>query len=224
MYKSTIALAVVTLAPLGWQQELQQFPPYLQLKDEQMILEYDANTDEVVVIVEGESEEALIQVEVRTPSGSPIIKLTSQETQGLALQSFMVETLESSYAEVLQAFAEGIYDIRARTVDGEPMLGSVALSHALPPAPVITYPVEGDTNVPTSNFTVSWVPDPEASGYRVSLEQNDNDGLTVELPAGTGVFHVPDGILKPGTRTFVEVGAIGLNGNCTLVEVGFRTL
>ena len=75
----------------------------------------------------------------------------------------------------------------------------------------------------STNLTVSWVPDPEARAYRVILEQGETDGLTAVLPARSSSFQVPDGILAPGTESHVEVGAIGPNGNCTLVEVSFTT-
>ena len=74
-----------------------------------------------------------------------------------------------------------------------------------------------------SGIVVSWTSDPSTVAHRVILEQDENDGLVVQLPAGANEFRVPDGFLLPGTETHVEVGAVAANGNTTLVEVGFST-
>jgi hypothetical protein len=96
-------------------------------------------------------------------------------------------------------------------------------SHALPAPALIHYPRAGAVDVPASKLLVSWTPDRSASRYRVSLEQGENDGLTVELPAGSHSFQVPDGVLARNTETQLEIAAIGRNGNRTLVEVPFTT-
>jgi hypothetical protein len=218
MYRTTVAFSLLALAAFGFQQS--SGGAILQLKEEQVILEYNATLNEAVVIASAESEEALTRVDVRETTGSPMLHVWAP--QGGTVSGFEVETAEASLPEVLATYAEGVYPMRARAVDGRLVEGSAVLSHLLPAPATVTYPLDGDTHVPT-NPTVTWTPDPGASAYQVVLEQDENDGLTVKLPAGSGSFHVPDRVLLPGTETLLEIVAIGANGNRTQVEVSFTT-
>lgn len=222
MNKPTITLSLLAL---GFGAIASSQPPPdrpLSFKEERMTFEYTVGAGEGVIIIEAESEESLGRIEVNNPDGEPILQMWTAPGQTLSLQSFIVETRESSAAEILSAFSEGVYDLRGRTDEGEEVVGSALLSHEMLRAPVVTFPLDGAVGVPT-NLNVSWVPDPDARAYKVVVEQNDNDGLTVELPAGSHNFQVPDGFLESGTETFVEVGAVSRNGNCTLVEVSCTT-
>jgi hypothetical protein len=220
MYKSTIALTALALT--AFDRQAREAEPRLELKEEKVFLEYTASADEIVLVVEAESEEDLDGVQVRSPRGAPILELQAESGQRMALSGFTVESRETSYASLFGLYEPGLYDIRARTVDGREALGSALLSHELLPAPAVIQPHEGSTNVPPQ-LVVKWIPDSRAAGYRVSLEQNENDGLAVSLPPGSSSFRVPPRILAPDTDTQLEIAAIGLNGNVTLVEVTFRT-
>ncbi len=219
MYKTTLAFTMLALGAFGLQQASDDM--VLRLKEERMILEYSATLNEAVLIAEAESEQALGRVEVRDSGGAPMLHMWAPV--GTTLSGFKVETGESSLADVLATYPEGVYPMRARARDGSCVEGSAVLSHRLPAAPVVIYPTEGDSSVPT-NFTVTWTPDPGAAGYQVILEQDENDGLIVKLPAGSGSFRVPDRVLESGKETLLEVVAIGSNGNRTQVEVSFTTL
>ena len=228
MYKPTIAFVVIGFGFLGWRGAESDRSPglkkdkFLGLKEEAMTLEYTAALDEAVLIVEAETESGLGRVEVHGPGGEPLFNLRRGDAQNFALSGFVVETRETSAKSVFRAYPEGVYDIRAWTVEGQRLDGSATLSHDLLPAPIAVYPFEGAVNVSTTPLVV-WINDPEATGYRVVLEQNDNDGLMAELSAGTNSFHVPAGILAPDTKSQLEIGAIGANGNSTLVEISFFT-
>jgi len=223
MYKSLIACGVLTLGIFGLPQT-QSNNRAVYLKEETMVLEYSATLGEAVALLEAESEETINRVEIRNPLGAAVLELRAPEGKNLGLSGFKVETGESSVELLLETYPPGMYRFRARTADGQFLLGSAVLSHELPAAPEVLYPTDGAVDVPTTDLTVSWVVDPQATGYRLVVEQGETDGLVVDLPAGKGSFQVPDGILAPSTRSHVEVGAIGPNGNCTLVEVAFRTL
>ena len=224
MYKATLATTVLAFATLSWQQPQQHQPrPFLVFKEEAMTLEYTVTENETMIRVAAETETALTSVDIRDPHGNPIMMMRTHRGRGLALSGFEIETEETEPGGLIGRYPEGTYEFRARTTDGRIVLGSASLSHELPKAPVILYPSEGELNVPSSNLTVRWQPQGEAEGYVVSLEQDDNDGITVNLDADTSQFTVPARILEPNTETQVEVGAIGSNGNCTLVEVTFMT-
>ena len=206
--------------PVGVDERTESEAP--RLKEERMVLELTATSGEATLIVEAESEGGLERVEVRSPRGESLLRLRSAEGRDVALQGFVIETRETSVESILSTFPEGRYDLRAWTTDGDSVRGAARFAHALPRAPEVLYPYDEAVNVPT-NLTVGWKPDPEAVRYQVILEQNENDGLTVNLPAGSDAFHVPPGVLAPGTESLLEVGAIGANGNRTLVEVRFTT-
>jgi hypothetical protein len=222
MDKSILSMGVLAFAALQWPEP--QVRPCAQLKEEAMVLEYTVTAGEAVVLLEAEAEEALSRIEIRTPRGDPILRLRAEDGRRIALQGFVLETAESELGELFANYPEGIYDIRAGTVDGQDLLGSAELSHELLAPPVVLYPYEGALDVPHDDLVVNWIRDPEARGYRVILEQGESDGLSVLLGPEADSFRVPDGVLRPHMRTLVEVGAIGPNRNCTLVEVLFRTL
>ena len=87
----------------------------------------------------------------------------------------------------------------------------------------ITWPVNGSAGVPTSGLTVNWQAEAATTGFHVILEQNENDGLSVFLPADARSLQIPDGVLAKGTRTLLEIATLAENGNRTVVEVRFET-
>lgn len=220
MYKTTGILAVASVALFGAPRTIEA-PPSL-LKEESMTLEYTVTHNEVAVRLHAESEVGLEGVEVLNPNGQPVLRMRAWGGRSLPLSGFKIESLEFPLHEFRRSFVGGRYDIRARTSAGGMATGEAILDFELPAIPVVLYPQEGAVNVPT-NLTVAWINDPAAVQYHVVLEQNENDGLEVDLPAGTSQFSVPDGVLAPGTETQVEVGSIGPNGNITVVENIFWT-
>lgn len=198
--------------------------PAEALKEERAFIEYTPQHGEAVVVFEAESEVGLQRVEVRSPHGASALSLRATSVGGRSISGFVVETTEAPLPDVLAAYAEGRYDIIALTHGGHAAVGSALLVHALLDQPVITYPAAGARAVPTSGLTVTWAADPLASGYTVILEQDDNDGLTIELPPGSSSLAVPEGFLQSATETLLEVSVIGPNGNRTVTEVPFTTL
>jgi hypothetical protein len=192
------------------------------LKEEAITIEYNATRGEAALTLEAESEESLERVSVQSPYGAPVLALGSLSAP-FALSGFKLESQEGSLASVLAMYPEGTYDIRARTVEGRPARGKAQLRHHLPPAPAIAYPLEGSVGIPSQQLTVSWVAGEDVDGFRVTLEQDENDGLTVVLPRDASSLRVPEGVLAPHAQTHLEVGAIHRNGNCTMVEVFFET-
>jgi hypothetical protein len=223
MHRLPILLGALTLglaAPRGPAHD----EPAEALKEERAFIEYTPQHGEAVVVFEAESEVGLQRVEVRSPQGDSALSLRSTSVGGRSISGFVVETTEAPLPDVLAAYAEGRYDIVARTHSGHAAVGSALLVHALLDQPAITYPAAGARGVSTSGLTVTWAADPLASGYTVILEQDDNDGLTIELPPGSSSLVVPEGFLQPATETLLEVGVIGPNGNRTVTEVPFTTL
>lgn len=232
MLKTTAAASMLALTTLGLQwdgppsrppQPVQPQQAGQALKEERMILEYNATLDEAVLRVEAESEEVLDHVQVTKPSGERLFALQASSGTERGLSSFKIELQEGSLAGILATFTEGDYQIHGQTVRGLLAHGSAELSLALPGAPRLVYPYSGAVNVPTSRLVVRWVAERGVSGYRIQLEQGENDGLVVQLPPGQDSLQVPDGFLMRGTETQLEIAAIGPNGNRTVAEVVFTT-
>ena len=81
-------------------------------------------------------------------------------------------------ATLFATYAEGSYELLARTGDGHDAFGNALLSHDLPRAPVVFYPRDGSVDVPTEP-TLKWGFDAGASRYKVALEQGETDGMIV---------------------------------------------
>jgi len=231
MVKSTIALAVLALGALGLQRgpgtpggPVTPFDPEVApLKEQRLSVEYTAARDEAVIVAAAESEVGLARIQVRSPSSKVVVDLRAPDPDQRPLSGFVVEMRESSAGALFATYGEGEYVLRGRTADGRPVRGTAVLSHELLREPAVLYPSDGEQDVPASGLLVSWVADPDAVGYRVVLEQDENAGLAVTLPPESTSFQVPDGVLLDGTETQLEVGVIGRNGNCTLREVLFTT-
>lgn len=222
MNKAVMAGALVALGFAG-QRDAHRQDPALHFKEERLAIEYTATAGEASIVVEAESEEQVQSVDVHDPDGTPVFRLRAGYKPSLALSGFVIETRESDLKVLLESYPEGTYAMRGFSVGGQELAGSAMLSHELLAAPVVTYPVEGAVDVPLGNFVVRWNTDARAEGYRVSLEQGENDGLIVQLPAGSGSFVVPGGLLEASTDTQLEIAAIASNGNSTLVEIEFTT-
>ncbi len=225
MHKSITVLPVLALVALGGQRG--EPAPHSKLKEETMIVEYTASADEATIVVKAESEDVLHRVQVRSPGGAPVLELRTRPGQSIGMAGFVVESEEVPLTALRGIYAEGSYRLLADLADGRAAEGCAELSFVLPPAPDLIYPTEGMTGVPT-DLVVAWRPTSQATrsevtGYKIVLEQGEDDGLEATLPASASSFQVPDGILTPGTPTLVEVAAIGANGNRTIVEVCFMT-
>lgn len=193
------------------------------LKEERMTIEYASALDEAAVVFSAESEVGLEQVEIRGPNGATVLDVRAGNGGELGLSGFVVEKGEPSAASIFARYPEGIYRLRARTVDGDVVVGSTRFSHRLLAEPVVVYPFAGALDVPTSNLAVNWVHNAAAARYHVTLEQGETDLMSVELGYGTDTFRVPDGLLQSGKRYCIEIAAVAPNGNSTNVKVPFST-
>jgi len=194
-----------------------------QFKEERLVIEHTVTANEAALVISAESEVPLGMVELRDPLGQPALRLQAGAARSLSLSGFNVESRESTLEELLEAYPEGPYTFGGRTVAGHVIVGGALLSHALPEAARPLWPREGAVDVPTEGLTVRWEGDPQAAGFHVILEQGENDGVSVTVPAGSNSLEIPGGVLAPHTQTLLEIATLGENGNRTLVEVSFTT-
>ena len=223
MYRPVIAGAVIAFGFLGWP-GAQSGAPAFELDAERMILEYDPAEDQVALLVSAESEVGLERVEVRDGTGHVLLRMRNYDGGSLGVYGFRVQKGAGNAATALGAYPEGVYQLWARTVDGQIATGDATLSHALLAAPVVTFPAYEASGVPAEDLRVSWLPQAGVRGYQVGLEQGETDLMVAQLGAGTSSFKVPQELLAPRTPYRIEVAAIGANGNITLVKIPFTTL
>ena len=221
MKKSTLFLGLVTLASLGWAPA--DRGPFRGLKEETMTIEYNLTENEAVVRIKAETEHTLEQVEVRRPDGRPLVQMDASAGERLPLSGFELESREVPFLELLDQYPEGTYEIRGTTSQNEPVRGRAYLSHSLIRPPAIIHPRTGDVDVVGDGLQVRWAGASGAAAYEISLEQDDNDGLTATLDGRSRSFEIPSGILRSRTETYLEVTAISPSGNRTAVEVVFTT-
>jgi len=196
----------------------------VRLREASLHAEFTAASGEVTLVASAEGETGLDRVEIRNPLGVTLVGLaTADRGRSLGLFGFRLEVGETDRASFFATYPAGDYLIRAHARDGRTAIGTARLSHEVPLPPVSIYPQEDDVGVPASGLRVSWLPDPQVARYDVNLEQGETDLLAVRLAAGTSSFVVPDGVLEPGRRYKLEIGAVGAEGNCTIKEVSFRT-
>ncbi len=219
MYKSILTVSVLALTSLGWMQGRPR--PTVPLGKCSMTLEW-APGREAVVRIDAENEEELEGIRICRPNGQLLVDLDVPAGTQRGISGLEIELRESDLDALRETYAEGSYDIRASTAAGSHAFGKANLSFDLPSAPRIAYPAPGAL-VQRSNLTVIWLADRSVAGYELQVEQGEDDGLKVRLPPERSSFRVPDGILMPGTKTSVEIVAIGANGNRTVSEVAFIT-
>lgn len=140
--------------------------------------------------------------------------------------SFDVQSLD----EFLALFPEGTYRFRGRTTDNVPLRGKAELTHALPAAPILVSPADGDDDVDPDNTVLEWIgsPDPPGSeivGYQVIVETEEPRLLEFVVDVGPEVTSVtvPPEFMEAGNEYKYEVLAIEDSGNKTISEAEFET-
>ncbi len=157
------------------------------------------------------------------PGRRKIFEITANgRLQELGLTELVFESAEPSPAEVLALFPPGNYRFEGRTLGKDMLVGTAALSHALPPAPSFT-PSQGEL-VDRNNVVINWNPIPGIASYQVIVENADL-GVTmiVDLKPPVTSLQVPSAFLRPNTAYQAEVLAIASNGNRTITEGRFVT-
>jgi hypothetical protein len=162
---------------------------------------------------------------IRDPSGKKILSIKASGGLGeLGLTELFFEGGEPSPAEVLAAFPEGEYEVEARTIEGEVLVGTADLSHEFLAASVFS--PSGGAVVDRNNTVVTWDAVTGAVAYEVIVESEDlGISMTFRVPASTSPLNLPlpPALLLPNTEYDIEVLAIGTNGNKTITESNFVT-
>ena len=186
-----------------------------------LIFEVNATDGDGEVVLDLDTDLALERLTLFDPDHRAVVKLATKDRGQLGISQMELETAEPSIEAVVQAYPEGVYHAVLRTTSHETFHVFVELRHALPELPVITFPVP-DGDVPASGAVVTWTPDPAVEAWVVEIENDElEQTLTAELPAGAASFSIPDGFLVQGETYQLGIAATGENGNVLVVEQDF---
>ncbi len=194
-------------------------------------IEYNAIPDDLGfhVTLDGEDWSSL---KIVNPNGKTIFDVAGKGAfKDLGMTELFFEGAEPALADfpledLLALFPEGTYTFMGVTVDGERLVSTSTLSHAVPARPPSSASVDGDTVV-ISWSAVATVPDSRfpvrpivITGYQVLA-----DSFQVTLPASARQVTLPVEFvqsLAPGVHPF-EVLAIDASGNQTITEGTYVT-
>ena len=181
---------------------------------------------------------------VYDPRGRQILEvepkgqLRDQSISGIFFESAEPPNSEVPIEEFLRRFPEGQYSVRGRAKDGRRLTGAARFTHAIPAAPVIIFPQDGDV-VPVSNLVVMWDhvtttldgKPLKSTGYQVIITKDvpdDPHGFSRPtfdvhvLPSVTSLT-IPTEFLEPNTAYELEVLALEASGNQTISVLFFQT-
>jgi hypothetical protein len=199
-------------------------PPAEELEDARLYLEQNVTDGdmELVGLALG-PDDGLRKLDVFNPDGKRVGGFKASK-KTLGFREFLFESPEPAPDLVLAAYPEGTYTLKGTGMDGTKFLSEVELSHAMPAAPVVTSPLDGDRAVDLDTLVIQWEAVPEATHYVLEVDQELDDfelELRILLPASTTSFTPPAGWLQAGIEASTSVFTVGANGNVSATEVSF---
>jgi hypothetical protein len=222
---SVVALVLGAAGPAAWAKK-----PLVNLEIAKIYFEYNSSANDLGVHVSLDGEDWK-ELKIVNPGGRTIFEVEGKGPyKEFGMTELFFEGAEPNLADVplgelLDKFPAGDYQFVGRTVDGNKIVGTGTLSHAIPAGP---------SNVTTSltlpsTLVISWnvVTGPPPGfpaepitivGYQVIVE-----AFQVTVPASTtSVTVTPEFVasLASGTHAF-EVLAIDASGNQTITEGSF---
>lgn len=180
-------------------------------------------------------------LQIRDPNGKVVFESQTRGSFGKnGGTELFLETGEPAFTdlpldELLERFPAGIYEFRARGLEGERLTGTATLTHDLPAGPHLVSPLEGGPLQDPNATTLVWDPVPPPNGSPIVAYQvlvvNPDSGLPavpkvtldIHMPATATSLLVPQGFLRPDTEYEWEILAIEASGNQTLSSSFFTT-
>ncbi len=212
-----------------------------------LIIEFNA-TDDDIGVHGAFDDHGWSELCVFDPSGRPLAvfdprgRLDDLTMAGVFFESREPPEAEWSFDDLVAAFPEGRYRVKARNFEGKYLTGSARFTHAVPAAPEIVAPVIAEepeapgTPIATDDVVVAWEPVTQTingaavsiSGYQVIVtkeEHEDPHGFskpTYDVHVGPDAtsLSVPADFFESGEVYELEVLALERSGNQT-ISVGF---
>ena len=195
------------------------------LADAEIYIVSHSTDADAQVIIAGGDEEGITELFITGPRGIVDIDADFEDGRTIGQADFQFDSTEPSLKELKRAYPAGRYKFSATTTDGCTRSTALSLSYQLLPAPVILFPVEGSTGVPTADFTATWHAIAGAEAVRVQVEVEETAAaIAVDLRGDATSFHVPGDFLQPRVLYTMDVIGIAENGNRTVADVQFTTV
>jgi hypothetical protein len=181
------------------------------------------------------------EIKIVSPDGRKIFEVkVGGSLKKFGFTELFSESNEPPFEEVppedtLAQFPAGVYTFFGKGVEGDKLVGTATLTHAVPSGPEIVSPAEGAVVNPNNPVMIVWAPvagppegfpdeEIEIVGFQVIVERKDPArAFDVKLPAGATFVTIPPEFLEPGTRYAFEVLAIEKGGNQTITSSFFCT-
>jgi hypothetical protein len=223
-----VALILGAAVPEGWAAQI----PFSKAK---IIFEFNSSGPDLGIQVSLDGE-PWNEIKIVDPKGRTILEIEAAgRLKNFGLTELFAESNEPNFEDVapediLARFPAGVYKFFGKTVEGDKLVGTATLTHAIPDGPSNVSAEVG----PGNTLVISWVAPPLVSsltglqinivGYQVIVERADNDQLgaaprifDVKLPTVTNVT-VPPQFLELGKEYNFEVLAIEAGGNQSITE------
>jgi hypothetical protein len=222
-----VAMVAMVAAPEGWAAQI----PFAKAK---IIFEFNSSGPDLGIQVSLDGE-PWKEITIVDPQGTTMLEIEAEgRLKNFGLTELFAESNEPNFEDVrpediLARFPEGVYRFFGTTVEGDRLVGTARLTHAIPDGPS-----DVSAQMVNRSLVISWVAPPRVSsltgkkitivGYQVIVERADNDRLgaaprifDIKLPPVTNVT-VPPQFLESGTEYKFEVLAIEAGGNQSITE------
>jgi len=167
----------------------------------------------------GDALKKVARINIKGPKAA---RITVNNT--LNLNDIVLSGVNLSLDEFNRWFPEGTYKITMTPQVFGKM--AVEMTHDFPSTPLILYPLDGSTDVPT-NPTITWVPVMGITGLRLHLTDGADSLYSSGLPINATSFAIPANVLKPATQYEVSLQAkvtdFSGNGLFTVMRISFTT-
>lgn len=224
--RAIITLAAAITASSAALARPPQTPIVSEFDDASIRVERNATDDDTEIVITATGvDEGLRLFRVRSPDGRTIVSAHSHDPTVMGQREFLFESPEPPGDAILAAYPEGVYRFTGVTHENALLRSKAVLSHKLPQATVILWPME-DASVPAGPLTVAWSAVPGVAEYLPELKNESADPeqtLSINLPADTTSFDVPASFIVPGAEYQLGVATVGKNGNIVFVEIAFET-
>ncbi len=219
---AVLVLVAGVATPEAWAKKLSETAVFIEIND----TDGDAG---IQLFLDGVGWK---RMKLFNPDGKKLFDIRARGGVGIqGLTEAFFESAEPSFEEqpldeFLALFPEGIYRYSGVTTEGVELKGKARLTHALPVAPLLVFPVEEDVDPEDAEFVWELVADPPGSEivlYEIVVECEEPGlrAFTAEVGPTVDSITVPPEFLEGGDECKWEVLAIEKSGNKTISEAEF---
>lgn len=223
---------IFTTAGVASEEEDEDANEYGDFENLELFVVFNATDDDAQLFLEAEAldDTTLLALTITDSNGNDVHNITFKDEEDLGMTDALYETSEPSIGTLESQFPAGEYTYAGvflndddEEFEGE---GKITLDYDVLTVPTITYPLEDQDNVVTSNpLTIMWTGVSEnADALILEIEaEGTYESFSIDLPTDATEFTLPVGWLKPGKLYVIDLEVVHENSNITVVDVEFDT-